>query len=142
MKKFLKTTLFVGVLFIGSCQQIPFGNLCADKELMEDVKTQTAFHLWAMNNPEEALASFFKGALTGDTQKFEGELLQKIKPIADELKVEDVSKPQKLSEDKYKCSALFRYRESKFAVSYTLTLIHTGKKKVYEVEVEEFSQVR
>lgn len=145
MKRFLKVALFACALYGFSCQQMPFGNPCADERLMEDLKTQTAVQVWAINNPEEALMSFFTGAfsvLTGGPQKLEGELLQKIKPIAEELKVEDVSKPQKLSEDSYKCSAILRYRETQFAVSYTLTLIHSGKEKVYRVDVEEVSPVR
>lgn len=128
-----------------SCEHMPLSNLCADRRSMEEVRLHTAMHVWAMENPGEALlTAFFAGfsAITGGAEKLEGELAGKIRPIAENLKLEDVSKPKKISEDQYKCSAVFSYRGKRLAVSYNLNLIHSGREKVYAVEVQDVAQVR
>ncbi len=144
MKRFFYVIPLLGT-YLFSCQNLPFGNVCANKDLMQEVRLQTAAHIWAIENPGEALATVLFGgftALAEGTDKFERELVSKIKPIEDALQLKDVSKPTKLSEGQYQCSALFTYKDKRIAVLYSMKRFHSGKDTVYEVKLDDIKLVR
>ncbi len=147
MKRLLITiTLLAIVLY--SCQNLPRGNVCTNEKFMQKLKFQTAMHIWIMENPGEALATTFLGGVTAlfegidQVDKIENELINRLTPIAETLHLDDVSKPKKLSEGKYQCSAIFDYKGKKIAVIYYLERFHSGKNVLYDIKVEDIKLVR
>jgi len=143
MKVYKPWSLSLFFIFTAGCQFLPWNNPCSSDYTLKEVKEGLAIQIYVENNPEKAFSHFFismLSALSGqkNTEKaFESE----IEPIVKKLELKDVSKPTKKSEKEYMCSAVFEYEGQKRVVEYTVKEIHSGKEKLYKVEIIDTNKV-
>ncbi|HCO38481.1 MAG: hypothetical protein ABWK02_06060 [Aquificaceae bacterium] len=133
----------LSLFFTAGCQFLPWNNPCSSDHALREVKKGLAIQIYVENNPEKALSHFFISMLSAfsgqdNTEKaFESE----IEPIVKKLELKDVSKPTKKSEKEYMCSAVFEYEGQKRVVEYEVKEIHSGKEKLYKVEIIDTNKV-
>lgn len=129
----------LSLFFTAGCQFLPWNNPCSSDHALREVKKGLAIQIYV----EKALSHFFISMLSAfsgqdNTEKaFESE----IEPIVKKLELKDVSKPTKKSEKEYMCSAVFEYEGQKRVVEYTVKEIHSGKEKLYKVEIIDTNKV-
>ena len=140
----MKVKLWLLSLFFKACYQfLPWNNPCSSDHALREVKKDLAIQIYVENNPKKALSHFFISMLSAfsgqdNTEKaFESE----IEPIVKKLELKDVSKPTKKSEKEYMCSAVFEYEGQKRVVEYEVKEIHSGKEKLYKVEIIDTNKV-
>ncbi|RMH79998.1 MAG: hypothetical protein D6674_06150 [Acidobacteria bacterium] len=121
-------------------------NPCGIELARKESKRMVATQIWATENPEKLIALGFSSVLTffsvEASKEVEARLEEEISIYEQSLELTEVSKPKRIEEGIYSCSAVFSYNQNRYVSTYTVKEVHSGmREKLYNVEVKDVYKV-
>lgn len=129
MKKILILSPVLGVAILSAnCGE---GNACKEKDVVEEAKYALAFQLWVWDNKDKARYYDVRSIFENPQEK--SLMKQRVESYVKDIKEEDFTKPDMIG-NRATCSALFKYRNTRYKVIYEVSTEKFEKREIKKVK--------
>ncbi|MCX8164619.1 MAG: hypothetical protein N3D14_04420 [Aquificaceae bacterium] len=141
-----RVIFLLAMLSLAGCEALRLENPCSSNSARTTVKSGVAAYSWYVENPVGATFEVWMRGIEllfsgGGQEQVEAWLYSRLKDRMERTKVLDISKPEKIDTQTYRCSTIAELDGRKYGVVYTVKKFHSGREDYYRVELQEILEV-